>query len=175
MVVVLSRFVAAKNWLTFESILAELIAAAGAYGRLSGEILRGPPTPAGRLYHVIYRFGDEAALRAWEESDKRRTLAARAEALASGMGTGRLTGLEAWFDIPAQSPPSRHRMALLTWIGIWPLVSLALWLLAPMLAAYPFLLRTAVTSAVLVSTMTYLVMPQLARVASHWLFPAPRR
>jgi uncharacterized protein len=189
-VVVLSRFVPAKNCPSFETALADLIAAAEPYGRASAEILRGPPTQAGRLYHVVYRFADEAALSAWEASDQRQALAARAEALAiggaiggtiggagggaGGGGTRRLTGLEAWFDIPGQAPPSRHRMALLTWVGIWPLVSLALLLLAPLLAGYPFLARTALTSALLVLTMTYLVMPLLARAASRWLYPAPR-
>ena len=174
MTIVLSRFVPAKNCRSFETILAELIAAARTYGRVSAEILRGPPTPAGRLYHIVYRFADEGALRTWEESEERRTLAMRAEAIASGAGSRRLTGLEAWFDIPSQSPPSRHRMAFLTWIGIWPLVSLALFVLAPLLLGYPFLVRTAVTSAVLVLAMTYVVMPLLARTASRWLYPAAR-
>jgi antibiotic biosynthesis monooxygenase (ABM) superfamily enzyme len=173
-VVVLSRFVLTENCQTFETVLAELIAAAQPYGRASAEILRGPPTLAGRLYHVVYRFADDASLRVWEKSDERRTLAARAEALASGGGTWRLTGLEAWFDIPAPSPPSRHRMAFITWAGIWPLVSLAICFLAPLLVGYPFLARTAITSAVLVLVMTYVVMPLLARATSRWLYPARR-
>jgi antibiotic biosynthesis monooxygenase (ABM) superfamily enzyme len=168
--VVLSRFVRTTNCQAFEAVLTELIAAAQTYVRASAEILRGPVAPSGRLYHVVYRFTDEGALRTWQESEERRTLAARAEALASSLGSRRLTGLEAWFDVPAQSPPSRHRMALLTWIGIWPLVSLVLFLLAPVLTGYPFLVRTALTSAVLVLVMTYAVMPLLARVASPWLY-----
>lgn len=62
-------------------------------------------------------------------------------------------------------------MAFVTWLGIWPLVSLALWLLAPFLVALPFLLRTGTLSALIVLTITYLVMPQLAKLAEPWLRP----
>jgi uncharacterized protein len=61
-------------------------------------------------------------------------------------------------------------MAALTWIGIWPLVSLTLWLVAPLYADLPFLLRTALTSLLLVGAMTYVVMPFLARNAERWLY-----
>ena len=168
--VALSLHVPSANIPAFESLLRELIEAAREKGRISGEVLRGPLGPSGRVYHVIYRFASEQSLRAWEASSERRTLAARAEALAAHAARRQLTGLEAWFDIPAGLPaPSHHRMAVLTWIGIWSLVSITLWLLAPVYAALPFLLRTALTSALLVSAMTYLVMPVLARKAGRWL------
>ena len=60
-------------------------------------------------------------------------------------------------------------MALLTWVGIWPLVSLSLWLIAPHLAGLPFLLQTALNSALLVLALPYLVMPWLARLAAPLL------
>lgn len=63
-------------------------------------------------------------------------------------------------------------MALLTWLGIWPLVSLVLWWLAPRLGTLPFLVRTALSTAIVVLAMTYLVMPRLARLAAPWLTAA---
>jgi antibiotic biosynthesis monooxygenase (ABM) superfamily enzyme len=171
MAVVLSLNVPAANIAAFDAVLRELIDAARLKGRISGEVLRGPPGPSGRVYHVIYRFADEQSLRAWEASSERRALAARAEALAARATRNQLTGMEAWFDIPSGvRAPSRHRMAALTWIGIWPLVSITLWLVAPLYGDLPFLLRTALTSALLVCAMTYLVMPILARKAERWLY-----
>ena len=171
MAVVLSLHVPPANAAAFDAVLRELIDAARQKGRISGEVLRGPLGPTGRLYHVIYRFADEQSLRAWESSSERRALAARAEALATRAARHQLTGMEAWFDIPSGVPaPSRHRMAVLTWVGIWPLVSLALWLVAPLYADLPFLVRTALTSLLLVSAMTYVVMPFLARKADRWLY-----
>jgi antibiotic biosynthesis monooxygenase (ABM) superfamily enzyme len=169
--VVISLHVPAENITAFDSVLRELIDAARKKGRISGEVLRGPPEPSGRVYHVVYRFADERSLRAWEASSERQALAARAGALAGRAKRNQLTGMEAWFDIPSGlSAPSRHRMAALTWIGIWPLVSLTLWLVAPLYTDLPFPLRTALTSALLVCAMTYLVMPFLARNAVRWLY-----
>ena len=60
-------------------------------------------------------------------------------------------------------------MALVSWLGIWPLVSLALWLLAPYLVVLPFLLQTGVLSALIILIMTYAVMPQLTKLAAPLL------
>jgi len=168
---VLSLHVPSANITAFDAVMRELIGAARLQGRISGEVLRGPPGPSGRLYHVIYRFADQQSLQSWETSPERLTLAARAAALAERGTLNQLAGMEAWFDVPSGLPaPSRHRMAVLTWIGIWPLVSIALWSLAPLNAHLPFLLRTALTSALLVCAMTYLVMPFLARKTARWLY-----
>jgi uncharacterized protein len=169
--VVLSLQVPLAKITAFDAVLRELIGAARQQGRISGEVLCEPPGPSGRLYHIIYRFADEQSLQAWETSRERLILATRAAALVERGARNRLTGLEAWFDVPSGPPaPSRHRMAVLTWTGIWPLVSIALWSLAPLNAHLPFLLRTALTSALLVGAMTYLVMPFLARMTSRWLY-----
>ena len=169
--VVVSCRVQPAHAAAFEEGLVELVrAAAGQPGRVSADVLRGATGPGGREYHVVYRFADEASLRAWEASAERRALLARIAPLFEEAGRRELTGLEAWFDLPrGQPPPARWRMALLTWFGIWPLVSLSLWLLAPHIASLPFLLRTGLTSALLVLAMTYVVMPWLARLAAPWL------
>lgn len=74
---------------------------------------------------------------------------------------------------PGHQPSRRQRVALQTWLGIWPLVSLALWLVAPRLGMFPFLVRTALITALVVAAMSYLVMPGFARIARTW--PALRR
>jgi antibiotic biosynthesis monooxygenase (ABM) superfamily enzyme len=56
-----------------------------------------------------------------------------------------------------------------SWLGIWPLVSLALWLLAPHLVVLPFLLQTGTLSALIILIMTYAVMPQLTKLAAPLL------
>jgi uncharacterized protein len=169
--VVLSRHVGSAHIPAFDAALQALMDAARKKGGVAADVLRGPPGPGGRNYHIIYRFPDEASLRAWDTSSERQLLAARAEALATGVARHEFTGLEAWFDIPAgSSPPSRHRMAVLTWVGIWPLVSLALWLVVPLYGGLPFLARTALTSVLLVGAMTYLVMPFLTKKAERWVY-----
>ena len=154
----------------FEAGLRELIRIASLQpGHSSAEVLRGTTRRDSRRYYIIYRFSDEASLRAWEKSEERKLAVSRLEALAIHAGRSELTGLEAWFDLLPDAPPPRRQQAVLTWIGIWPLVSVVLWFLAPPLSALPFLVRTAVNSAVLVLAMTYVVMPWLVRIADPWL------
>ena len=169
--VVATRRMPEANVEAFESALRELKQVASIQpGQVACDVLRGAVRGSEREYFVVYRFADEASLRAWDDSRERRALVARIDALTIGGRRHELTGLEAWFDLPpGQLPPSRHRMAFVTWLGIWPLVSLALWLLAPFLVALPFVLRTGALSALIVLTMTYLVMPRLAKLAEPWL------
>jgi uncharacterized protein len=171
--IVATRRVPVANAEAFETALRELIeVAAEQPGMGTCDVLRGAVRGGEREYFVVYHFADEARLRDWEASPERRTLVGRVDALTVGGRRHELTGLEAWFDLPAgQLPPSRHRMALVTWLGIWPVVSLALWLVAPNLAVLPFVLRTATLTALVVLTMTYVVMPQLAKLAEPWLRP----
>lgn len=155
----------------FEAGLRELIRIASRQpGHSSAEVLRGTIRREGRRYYIIYRFSGEASLRAWETSEERKLAVSGLESLAIRSGRRELTGLDAWFDLPLDAPPPRRQqMAVLTWIGIWPLVSVVLWFLTPHLTALPFLVRTAVNSAVLVLAMTYVVMPRLVRIADPWL------
>lgn len=174
--VVVSRRIRPGQEEAFEDALRELMGiAASQPGHLAGEVLRGPVGPSGRECHIVYRFTDDASLRAWEAMPARRALVERINYLAADAGRRELTGLEAWFDLPpGPIPPSRLRMALLTWLGIWPLVSLALWGIAPQLGSLPFLARTALITVLTVLAMTYVVMPRLARFAASWLQPQPR-
>lgn len=169
--VVVSRHVPAANMAAFEAVMHELMQhAADHQGHISGEVFRGPPGPGGRDYHAVYRFTDPETLRAWEFSDDRQALLAKLEPLTTGQSRRELTGLEAWFDLPgAAAPPPRNRMALLTWVALWPTVSLILAGVLALGADWPFLVRTGATTAIAVVLMTYVVMPRLTRAAMPWL------
>ncbi|PRI10032.1 hypothetical protein [Leucobacter massiliensis] len=60
-------------------------------------------------------------------------------------------------------PPAPVRM-IVTWIGIFPLVLLAQWLLRPLTAAWPLVLSTGLTLAVVVPLAVGVVIPTLFRV-----------
>ena len=60
-------------------------------------------------------------------------------------------------------------------MGAYPLVVLLLAFVLPWVAGWPLLLRSAVLPIVLLSLMTYVVMPQLTRIFQGWLYPRRTR
>jgi antibiotic biosynthesis monooxygenase (ABM) superfamily enzyme len=69
---------------------------------------------------------------------------------------------------PRVGPP-RFKLALLTWLGAYSLITLILSLLGPVMAAWPLALRTLVLSVTMVVALTWFVMPRLTRLFGPWL------
>ncbi len=66
--------------------------------------------------------------------------------------------------------PNRHKMVLLTWLGIWPLITAVLSVLLPvLLPRFPLPVVTLIVTALVVPTMGYVVMPTLVRTFGNWL------
>jgi antibiotic biosynthesis monooxygenase (ABM) superfamily enzyme len=81
-----------------------------------------------------------------------------------------LTGLETWFTLPSkpgEPAPPRYKMVVVTWLAVFPLITAILLLFGPLLSQLPMLLRTLVLTGVMVTMMTYVVMP----LVSLWLYP----
>jgi uncharacterized protein len=67
--------------------------------------------------------------------------------------------------------PPRYKLALLTWMGAYTVITLILYLLGPATATWPLPLRTLVISALMAPAMTWLVIPFLTRLFRSWLVP----
>lgn len=71
-----------------------------------------------------------------------------------------LLGLEASFTDPGLiHPPSRWKMAFLTWLGVWVTVWVVSNLVGPLLVAWPPWLGTGVVTLMVVSILAWGVMP----------------
>ncbi len=64
----------------------------------------------------------------------------------------------------APKPPSVQARALITWIAIFPLVTLGFFAIAPFATDWNPVLRAFVLSVVVVPIAVYLVVPQLMRL-----------
>jgi uncharacterized protein len=159
----------------YEGFLAGIISAASAYpGHLGVEVFRPRDAGSGE-YRTVYRFDTAEHLRAWLDSDEHAAWLERAEPHVIGpMRTSFVTGLETWFTLPsgpAAPPPPRYKMALLTWITIFPLIMAIVAVIGPLLEGLPLAGRLGITTAIAVPLMTWVVMPRVTRLLRRWLFP----
>jgi uncharacterized protein len=161
----------------YEAFLAGIIGAATAFpGYLGVEVFR-PAGGQGGEYRTVYRFDSPAHLHAWLDSPEHAAWLARAEPHVAGpMRTQVLTGLEGWFSLAAQPgvPPPPYKMAVLTWVTIFPLITGVVVATAPLLGSLPLVLRLAVTTGATVPLMTWVVMPRVTRLLHRWLYPGRR-
>jgi antibiotic biosynthesis monooxygenase (ABM) superfamily enzyme len=158
----------------YEGFLAGIIAAASAYpGHLGVEVFRPKEADAGE-YRTVYRFDTAEHLQAWLDSDEHAAWLERAEPHVIGpMRTSFVTGLETWFTLPGRPsapPPPRYKMALVTWITIFPLITLIVTVTGPLLEELPQAVRLGITTAIAVPLMTWVVMPRVTRLLHRWLF-----
>ncbi len=74
------------------------------------------------------------------------------------------------------TPPPRWKMAILTWIAIYPIITILLLILGPIILGHlPIPVVTLILSVTLVLLMTFVVMPLLTRVFRPWLQARPTR
>lgn len=148
-------------------------------GHLGGQLVRPGEAGGGDeplLYHVVFAFDNEAHLAAWQDSPERaRWLAQVAPHTVGAQEMRRVSGLDYWFA-PAGSTtkaPPRWKVAIVTWLGIFPTVLLLFLTVAPLLADWPLVPRTMVITVLVVVLMTWVVAPRLTRWLAGWLHARP--
>lgn len=133
------------------------------------------PTPGSDVldYGILRSFASTADRDAFYETPLYKDWVAQIEPMVEGEpGIRQVDGLEAWFrDSQAPMPP-RWKMALLTWIAVWPVSMLVPTILLPILGpAFPKVLASGVIAAGIVAILTWIAMPLLVKLAHGWLRP----
>lgn len=59
--------------------------------------------------------------------------------------------------------PSVHRRALITWLAVYPTITVVLGLLGPITAHLPLMLRTLILTAIVVPVAAYVLIPLLMK------------
>ena len=160
----------------FKELMQKMEEAAQQFSGHMGGFLIEPEHGEESCYHMLFAFDSQDPMKAWIDSNERRVWLERIADVTHGDAFARvLSGLEAWFAIPVartKPPPPRWKMAIVTWMGIYPLVLLATYTVMPMLSVHlhrAFVM--CVSTALIVTAMTWLVMPLLVRLFAAWLFP----
>ncbi|MEU1209308.1 hypothetical protein [Nocardia sp. NPDC005825] len=59
--------------------------------------------------------------------------------------------------------PSVHRRALITWLAVYPTITLALALLGPEMGGLPVFVKTLILTVIVVPVAVYLLVPMLMK------------
>jgi hypothetical protein len=136
-------------------------------GSLGAGVLQ--PGPDGGDFQIVFRFVDGLALRMWERSPQRAALLAEADQFVTSERVQRTVGVEAWFDLPSRSEPSRplwHRIVTdVLWV--YPIALLASVFVAPLLARLPLEARTLLSAGLITLVMRIAVGPMRSRLRSR--------
>ena len=158
----------------YEGWVRGVLAVAETFPGHQGATLLRPGAPEDREYVLIVRWATFEDMRRWQESPVRDDWVRRAEPLTEEVKVTTQTGLETWFTLPGRPPPApppRAKMAVLSWVAIYPLILTLNAVLGTTLAPLPMPLRALVTSLLLVPLMTWVVMPRVTKLFYGWLYP----
>ena len=180
--VLISRQVKQDCEVEFERLMGQIIAVAATFkGHLGAQLVK-PGDEQGvndSLYHIVLAFDSEANLKDWQSSPARSLGLAAAAPFIEGQELVRqVSGLAHWFQAPTgpkQLPPPKWKVAVVTWLGIFPTVYLLFFLLGNLLAPWPQLPRLMLLTLLVVGVMTWVVAPPLTRLLRPWLYAAAKQ
>jgi antibiotic biosynthesis monooxygenase (ABM) superfamily enzyme len=138
---------------------------------LGSLLLRPLPGSDSRTYGILRSFANENERDAFYRSESFLRWDEAVKPFVEGEYSRRsLHGLEAFFRNPSiiDNPP-RWKMAILTWLGVWPTVLVVTYLISNQLTDWPFWLNNGFSSVFVVAALTWMVMPVLTRLARPWL------
>jgi len=173
--VVISRRVIKGQETEFEHLSSQMTERAARYPGYLGASLFRPASPDDPEYRIIFKFSDERTLSAWQQSSERAEILEQIEPLLVTPSQEETTsGIVTWFTLPGHNPvkpPARYKMTFVSWLALYPTVTLIFFLFGDLLAQMPLLIRTFLVTAVVMVAMSYLLMPRFTRWFAFWLFP----
>ncbi|GAB3623858.1 antibiotic biosynthesis monooxygenase [Mariniluteicoccus endophyticus] len=160
---------------------------ANAWARAGQELARAFPgylgsgwmrtRPDSTMWHMVYRFADEASLATWEQSDQRAHWLEMATPYIEDAHREHRTGIEGWFDEPssvvvreAMTPaPPRWKQSVSIFLPFLPLSLVMNYLLSWLVPTWPIWARVLVSICIMTPLMTYFLLPLSTRLLGPWL------
>lgn len=142
----------------------------GVYG--AGMLVPAPGSDSSE-FGILRTFANERERDAFYASSEFKAFDARVRPLTDGEPERhQLTGLEAWFRGPAVAQPPIWKMALLTFIAVWPVSMAVPAALTPLIGQkVPSVIFAGAVAAGIVLVLTWIAMPLLVRLVRPWLQP----
>lgn len=173
--VVVSRRVKEGQQEAFETLSSQMTERASRFPGYLGTAMFRPASPADPEYRIVFKFRDRIALDKWENSTERQEILEQIERLLVQPSEREVTsGIVTWFTLPGQNPvtpPPKWKMTAVSWLALYPAVTLVFVLFGDVLGQLPLLLRTLLVTLVVMLLMTYVLMPRMTRWFAFWLFP----
>lgn len=139
-------------------------------GTTGVHLIAPAPGTTGGEYGILRSFDSESSCGDFYASAVFKKWESDSASMVSGPPVRRkLHGLEAFFREPARQPPPRWKMAVVTWLGVFPSVLLWSTLLPPLLGPLGRVLTTALVTLCVVITLAWGVMPVLTKVFGKFL------
>jgi antibiotic biosynthesis monooxygenase (ABM) superfamily enzyme len=162
----------------FQEALREFLQTSFGHESVQGASMLTPsPGSDSREYGILRTFANEADRDAFYQSPLFKEWDERARMLTEGEPVYRpLHGLEAWFRSP--NPPPRWKMAVATFLGVFPVAIVLGLTLAPAIGSWHFVFRNAAFNVCVVTLLTWVVMPVVTRLLHPWLHsekPSPSK
>ncbi|APO78279.1 antibiotic biosynthesis monooxygenase protein (plasmid) [Rhizobium etli 8C-3] len=126
-----------------------------------------PPRVEGEEFHVVQTFASQADLDTWRQSRAAHEWHERINEVCAHTPEYRtFNTADLWFSttgLTVNNQPPRWRMAIVIWMGIFPIASFYIWFLFPVLEPVPFIPRMVIFTALIVITMFFGALPYLLR------------
>ena len=171
--VVVSHFVKKGKEKAFEGALKQVIEKAKNYQGYEGIQTFQLRNKVENEYVLLVRFDTESNYQNWAASTTRKDWVQELKQYISKESEVKYQeGLEFWFSLPQMSAeaPEKWKMAILTWMVVYPLVLSLSTIAGIYLGFVPLFLRMLLVSMSMVTLMTYLVMPKITRLFAFWIF-----
>jgi uncharacterized protein len=173
--VVVSRRVRKGQQQAFEALSSQMTERASRFPGYLGTAMFRPASPDDPEYRIVFKFRDRETLIAWEESEERAELLEQIESLLVQPSEREVTsGIVTWFTLPGQNPvqpPPKWKMTIVSWLALYPAVTLVFVIFGDLLAKVPLLVRTMIVTIVVMALMSYVLMPRMTKWFAFWLFP----
>ena len=157
----------------FQQALKEFFQTSFAHRGVQGaSMLVPPPGSSSHEYGILRTFASARERDDFYASPMFKSWEEKVQPLSEGEPVRRqLNGLEAWFRSP-QNPPPRWKMALLTWVAVWPVSMAVPAALYPLIGqSVPNVLFAGAVAGGIVLVLTWAAMPILVTLAKGWLSP----